>query len=180
MSTDPLDGVEPGDSVTIDYEKTIRGINITPVGHHGGDRESRIEMTSIKRIEKPREGDYDDIRVCWREEVTKQLPMHLHDDPIDLEAYRRRKRIKEAADSTPDIPAWVSRALNLTIASSVALGVTWNVGQELDSSMTINGELVSFDPSAFVPVVAITLFLAFVVFTLPYLPRRMNAGGMRL
>jgi len=181
MSNDPLADAEPGETVTVEH--TVTQHADAPYGAAGGfgsDRAVEWRTIGAEVVPSEFECDADDIQVTLEQELTKQVPMHLHDDPIDIEAHRARKRAErrgETLPDLPDLPSWVGRAATLAFSLSVALGGTWLATRPLDGAVTVNGEPLTFGPSVFSALAALTLVVGLVVFAMPYLPGLVRGRG---
>jgi len=170
-SEDPLDGADIGETREVTVEQTHHGINFAPGEFVGRDREGHHDITRVEIIDPEFEGDYSDIRVVWKGELTKTLPPNWdhHTDPGTDTETRRSRRDKWATR--------VVKTVSTVVVFAVVGGIATAVTNEMAQGMTVNGEqlpMVGF--SEVLPV----LFIGVIIWAILWsgvLPGRVGGGG---
>ena len=156
--SDPLDGAAVGETKRVIETVDLYGINMAPDVFIGSDRFGDHDIANVEIIETDDE-DYNNIRVTWEGEITKQLPLRwdYHSEPVTESERRTAERRK-----------WLARGLK---AASILLPValsTWVamvVMSRAAGTMTINGQPMPAPTwGSFAPTVAIVLVVAALIY----------------
>lgn len=156
-NTDPLNGKDVGETVTVTESKTLHSINFTPDVYFGSDRFGDVEISDVEVIEGD-EGEAEDIRITWEGDITKQLPRRwdYHRDPVTQEEKSQQRKKK-----------WLSRgaaALSLIVPSAVAVFIATRVMNSIAGKMTVNGQAMTAPSTAeTATVMGVILLLAAVI-----------------
>lgn len=134
-SKDPLDGADIGETATVSETVDLYGINMAPDVFFGSDRFGDADIVDVEIVETDGE-DYNNIKVTWEGEMTKQLPLRwdYHREPVTEEEKRVASRRK-----------WLyrgGRAAAVLIPMGLATWLAAVMMRRVSGEMTINGEPV--------------------------------------
>lgn len=156
--TDPLDGAAIGETRTlaVEIEQPVWDFWIVK-DWIGSDRDSsNIRLTDVEFVNDP--GD-EQIVFELEADVTKQLPRKW-DQPITEHPRYIRNQPQTKSQRLRSI---VLRAIPTLVAMIVTVGVAMAVMSEL-STITVNGEPVMFSPVELLPVVALVMGIAALIY----------------